>query len=174
MNQSYLMTTLLQASSLARKPRMEAFWAGVCAWKALVFRLRARGASSVLAQWEPMYIWSTSDTLSRLMPTLVRWSPSMVLVWGWGGGSQVRGQRVLERFSPVQSSPGLFPLLALALTCLFVCLGIINSTEHCLAYCMFLDVGTALRMALLLLSQLLCRLPSNYETRSISLVTMNA
>ena len=39
---------------------------------------------------------------------------------------------------------------------------------------MFLDVGTALRMALLLLSQLLCRQPSNYETRSISLTTMNA
>jgi len=38
-------------------------------------------------------------------------------------------------------------------------LGIINSTQHCLAYCMFLDVGTALRMARLLLSQLLCRQP---------------
>jgi len=45
---------------------------------------------------------------------------------------------------------------------------------HCLAYCMFLDVGNALRMALLLLSQLLCRQPSNYETRSISLAIMNA
>jgi len=39
---------------------------------------------------------------------------------------------------------------------------------------MFLDVGNALRMARLLLSQLLCRQPSNYETRSISLGIMNA
>jgi len=38
---------------------------------------------------------------------------------------------------------------------------------------MFLDVGTALRMALLLSSQLLCRQPSNYKTR-FSLATMNA
>jgi len=30
-----------------------------------------------------------------------------------------------------------------------------NSTRHCLAYCMFLDVGNVLGMALLLLSQLL-------------------
>ena len=89
-NISYLITTLLQASSLARKPRMEAFWEGVWAWKALVFRLRARGASSVLAQWAPMYIWSTSDTLSLLMPTLVRWSPSMVLVWERRQRSEVR------------------------------------------------------------------------------------
>lgn len=77
---SYLMTALLQASSLPRKPRIEAFWEGLWAWKALVFRLRARGASSVLGQWAPMYICSTSDTLSLLMPTLVRWSPSMVFV----------------------------------------------------------------------------------------------
>jgi len=39
---------------------------------------------------------------------------------------------------------------------------------------MFLGVGNVLRIARLLLSQLLCRQPSNYETRSISLVTMNA
>jgi len=38
---------------------------------------------------------------------------------------------------------------------------------------MFLDVGNALRMSLLLLSQLFCRLPSNYET-SINLAIMNA
>ena len=31
-------------------------------------------------------------------------------------------------------------------------------------YCVFLGIGTALRMALLLLSQLLCRLPGDYET----------
>jgi len=40
-----------------------------------------------------------------------------------------------------------------ALTSVFVHLGFINSTEHCLAYCMFLDVGNVLRMALMLLSQ---------------------
>jgi len=39
---------------------------------------------------------------------------------------------------------------------------------------MFLDVGSALRMSRLLLSQLLCRQPSKYETRSINLATMNA
>jgi len=49
-----------------------------------------------------------------------------------------------------------------------------SCTEHCLAYCMFLDVGKALRTARLLLSQLLCRLPSNYEPRSINLTIMNA
>jgi len=59
-------------------------------------------------------------------------------------------------------------LLTLALTCMFVRLGIINSSSHCLAYCMFLDVGNALRMARLLLSQLLYRQPSNYETHSIN------
>jgi len=42
------------------------------------------------------------------------------------------------------------------------------------AYCVFLDVGNALRMSRLLLSQLLCRQLSNYETLSINLATMNA
>jgi len=49
--------------------------------------------------------------------------------------------------------PGL-PLQSLAINCVFVRLGIINSTLHYLAYCMFLDVGNVLRIALLLLSQL--------------------
>jgi len=39
---------------------------------------------------------------------------------------------------------------------------------------MFLDIGNALRMARLLLSQLLNRQPSNYETRSIILAIVNA
>lgn len=86
---SYLITGLLQASSLAKNPKIDAFWAGVWAWKAFVFRLRAKGASSVLVQWADMYICSTSDTLSLLMPTLVRWSPSMVFVWQrWGIGQR--------------------------------------------------------------------------------------
>ena len=38
---------------------------------------------------------------------------------------------------------------------------------------MFLDVGNALRMALLL-SQLFCSQPSNYESRSVNLAIMNA
>jgi len=36
------------------------------------------------------------------------------------------------------------------------------------------QVGNALRMAFLLLPQVLCRQPSDYETRSINLATMNA
>jgi len=39
---------------------------------------------------------------------------------------------------------------------------------------LFLDVANALRTVRLLLSRLLCRQPSNYETRSINLATMNA
>jgi len=51
----------------------------------------------------------------------------------------------------------------------FIIIVLNKSTLHCT----FLDVGNALRMALLILPQLLCRQPSNYETRSISLATMN-
>jgi len=57
--------------------------------------------------------------------------------------------------NPAPPPPPAFPLLTRALTCVFVRLGVINRTWRCLAYCMFLDVGNALRMSHLLLSQLL-------------------
>jgi len=66
----------------------------------------------------------------------------------------------------------------------YVCWGWKQITPHtyapqrimflCTFWCMFLDVGNVLRITRLLLTQLLCRQLSNYETRSINLVTMNA
>lgn len=77
----YLTILLLQASSLTRKARTDAFWAGVWAWKDLVLRLRLRSARSVWAQWASINCWRTSDTLSRFKPTLVKWSPKIDFAW---------------------------------------------------------------------------------------------
>lgn len=49
-SESHLITALLQQSSLTRNARMEAFCDGEWARKALVFRLRAKGAKSVCSQ----------------------------------------------------------------------------------------------------------------------------
>jgi len=80
-------------------------------------------------------------------------SSRLMLGWQSRSPASTRESRpTCSEFTWTRHKPSpTFPLPTLALTCVFVHLGIINSTEHCLAYCMFLDVGNVLRMARLLL-----------------------
>jgi len=72
-----------------------------------------------------------------------------------------RGVRLVQERQVRPSNP--------STNCVFVRPAVINSTLHCLAYCMFVDVGNAIRIARSY-PRYLCRQIGNYETRSISLV----